>query len=341
MLKQVQFEAAHRPKWQQLRITLDALAGTNPFKRAQKKELEELPQLYVSICNHLSLAKTRGYSPNLISELQSLVVDAHRFMYQHKTTWWRRAVNFVKGGFPLLVRQHYRLFWLSAALFYIPFILTGLLAYTDTDFIYRIHNASDVASMESMYNPDGLNQIRPPDRESSSDFRMFGHYISNNIGIDFKVFAGGMLFGVGSLFFLLYNGLALGSVAGHLTAKGYTETFWGFVAGHGAFELTALVISGASGLLLGMALIKPGRRSRADALKQQSQIAVRLVIGAAIMTLLAAFIEAYWSSIRWNVTIKYGVGILMWVLTALYLLYGGTGNRSITNTDDYQDQHES
>lgn len=328
MLKQTQFESAHRSQWQQLRATIDALARHNPKYKATSDQLQQMPGLYVTVCNHLSLAKTRGYSPNLVTELHALVIDAHRQMYQHKTSWSRRALNFIKGGFPQLVRTHSKLFWLCMALFYVPAILTGLFAYNDSAFIYRIHDSSTVYSMEAMYNPASNDLFRPEGRESSSDFQMFGFYIANNIGIDFRVFAGGILFGVGSLFFMIYNGLAIGSVAGHLTAKGFIPTFWGFVAGHSALELTALVISGMSGLLIGLALINPGRRSRADALKQNAQIAVRLVIGAGIMTLLAAFIEAYWSSGSWDPYLKYGVGISMWVLTLLYLGYGGRTRNS-------------
>ena len=43
---------------------------------------------------------------------------------------------------------------------------------------------------------------------------MFAHYINNNVGIDFRIFAGGIFFGIGTLFFLIYNGLYLGAVVG-------------------------------------------------------------------------------------------------------------------------------
>ncbi|WP_331351678.1 stage II sporulation protein M, partial [Cellvibrio sp. UBA7671] len=82
-------------------------------------------------------------------------------------------------------------------------------------------------------------------RESSTNIEMFGFYISNNIGVSFRTFASGILFGVGSIFFLVYNGLLMGAVSGHLTNAGFTETFFTFVVGHGSFELTAICISGA------------------------------------------------------------------------------------------------
>lgn len=321
MLKQAQFESAHRPLWQRLRQTVDTVASTDPRKRADKADLATLPELYVEACNHLSMAKARGYSPALCTELHELVIDTHPLLYQHKSNWFKRTIDFLKGGFPELVREHYKLFWLSTALFYLPAIVCGLIAFFDSDFIYRVVDPYTVMSVESMYQHDA--NYRPTGRESSSDFQMFGFYIANNIGIDFRVFAGGVLFGLGTLFFLLFNGLFLGSIAGHLTGLGYTETFWGFVAGHSAFELTALVISGMSGLLIGWALVKPGRFSRVDALKINAQIAVKLVIGAAIMTLAAAFVEGYWSSSGIDTNIKYVVGVCLWALTIAYLLFAG------------------
>ena len=88
---------------------------------------------------------------------------------------------------------------------------------------------------------------------------MLAFYIYNNVRIDFQCFAGGLLFGVGSIFFLVYNGLHIGAVAGHLTRVGYGETFWGFVAGHSSFELLGAVLAGAAGLRIGYALVAPGR----------------------------------------------------------------------------------
>ena len=61
--------------------------------------------------------------------------------------------------------------------------------------------------------------------------------------------AAGLLFGLGSVLFLIFNGLIIGAICGHLTEIGYGQTFWSFVIGHGAFELTAIALAGAAGLL--------------------------------------------------------------------------------------------
>ncbi len=73
---------------------------------------------------------------------------------------------------------------------------------------------------------------------------MTGFYVYNNIGIAFRCFATGVLFGLGSVFFLVYNGLMIGAVAGLVTAAGHGKNLLTFTCTHGAFELTAIVISG-------------------------------------------------------------------------------------------------
>ena len=106
-----------------------------------------------------------------------------------------------------------------------------------------------------------------------------------------------------------------------MTGLGYTETFWGFVAGHSSFELTAIMLSGAAGLRIGMALIAPGTYTRRLALRRAMGQAVELMYGAAALFFAAAFVEAYWSSIAWIPPLyKYLVGALGWVVVALYFV---------------------
>ena len=167
-------------------------------------------------------------------------------------------------------------------------------------FLYSLISFDQVKDVEFMYNPENRNLGRTEAREADSDFMMFGYYIFNNIGIDFKAYAGGLAFGLGSIFFMVFNGLYIGGVAGHLTGIGYSETFWSFVSGHSALELTGATIAGAAGLILGYALINPKQYSRMLALKKAGIESFPLIAGAAFLTFLAAFVEGFWSGNTWN-----------------------------------------
>jgi uncharacterized membrane protein SpoIIM required for sporulation len=154
---------------------------------------------------------------------------------------------------------------------------------------------------------------------------MFGFYIQNNISIAFRCFAGGLLLGIGTLFVLLFNGMFMGGIAGHLTRLDYVDTFYPFVVGHGAFELTAIVFSGAAGLRLGYAILNPGQLSRLDGLRQAGREVVPMLYGIVLMLIIAALLEAFWSSSSsLSIAIKYSVGALLW---SLVLLYSCSGRR--------------
>ena len=162
------------------------------------------------------------------------------------------------ADFPLLVRSRARSMWAALAMFALPAVACFVLVQVYPDLIHMLMDNRQIAEMERMYDPAAERL----GRDSGTDWMMFGHYIMNNISIALRAFASGLLAGLGTLLVLLFNGVIIGSVAGHLQHIGHGDPFWRFVVGHGAFELTAIVIAGGAGLQLGMKLLAPGRRSR-------------------------------------------------------------------------------
>ena len=322
MISQSLFEQRHQSDWDDLALILAQLenARRDPV---DKRFLMRFPSLYRQVCGHYALARDRRYAPSLVNQLHDLVQSSHRRLYQHRGAWLWRLFTFITSDFPKTLRHQVKYLYISIALFLLPGVLTGLLCYQQPTLIYSVLGQEEVASLEWMYNPDNSKIGRDKERGSETDFVMFGYYIYNNIGIGFRTFAGGMLLGLGTLLLLLFNGVVIGSAAGHLTRMGYSETFWPFVSGHGAFELTAIVICGAAGLMLGRALIAPGQQRRTQALTSIAPDAVKLVMGAAAMLLVAAFIEAFWSSSVFIPTVKYTIAALLWILVAIYLIFAG------------------
>jgi len=306
-MKEAQFVREHEPLWRQLEN-----GGADA----------DYPAAYRRVCHHLALARRRGYSLPLIERLEQLVIDGRQTLYRRPGHLLKSLARFYAVGFPAMVRRHARLVAVSALLFLGSLALMTLLAQWLPDLPYSVVPPMDMAEVEDMYAP-GQTQRLGRDA-ADSDILMFGFYIRNNTGIGFRTFAGGLAFGLGSLFFLLFNGVYIGAIAGHLTQIGYNRTFWGFVAGHSAMELTAIVLCGAAGLLLGLALIRPGRRSRLHALRENAADAVRIVYGAATMFVIAAFIEAFWSSRATPpLALKIGVGLTLWALVILYFTLQG------------------
>jgi uncharacterized membrane protein SpoIIM required for sporulation len=327
-VRQQPFESERVRDWERFRGLLDALERTRASgaRSDPMPDLHDFPGMYRRICADYALARSRGYSPGLIDALHDLVRRGYGQLYRRRPRIWQSALGFMARDFPATLRRRRGLVGLAAALLFLPMLAMGIASWQDQELILSVMDAEQVSQLESSYDPANRKPGRGLDRQADTDFAMFGFYILNNIGIGFRTFAGGLVLGLGSVLILALNGLFIGAAAGHLTRLDFGSTFWSFVSGHAPYELTAIAVSGAAGLLLGQALIAPGRRTRLAALRANARDAVILVGGAALMLLLAAAVEAFWSGGGAPVGVKYGVGILGWVLVALYFgLAGRTG----------------
>ncbi len=283
---------------------------------------EKLPRLFRELSLDLSLAESRMYGARITERLNELVIRGYELIYRTRRGGWENAVAFVAVKFPQAVRREWRLFWLCNAVFWLPFFALLLSAHHDLRWIQAILGADGMASMEQMYGgkEEQLSHLRS---EYGSNFMMFCFYIYNNVAIDFRIFAGGMVVGVGTLFFLLFNGLHLGAAAGYVNHACNPESFWSFVAGHSSFELLGMVVSGMAGMRLGLAILRPGRLPRVRALVEAAKQALPLIYGAAILTSLAAVIEGFWSAQAIPSNLKYTVGIIGWILHIAYFSLAG------------------
>ena len=243
-MNQTLFESSHRQHWQEFDAWLKTLAERQSVKNAEARGAASRawPQRYREIASHLALARDRAYSPELVDYLSQLALRGHQALYGARSNAWNAMVNFIGHDFPVLVRKESRLVWFAMALLFVPLIAMIAVLQVYPEFVYYLVSPEQVRSFEQMYAPD--NRVLGPQRSAGSQVSMFGFYIWNNVKIDFQCFAGGMLYGVGTIFFLLFNGFNIGAVAGHLTHLGYIETFWGFcvraqlmgVVGRGAFR---------------------------------------------------------------------------------------------------------
>jgi uncharacterized membrane protein SpoIIM required for sporulation len=321
-MNEIGFEAAHEGEWRALAAGLGSAAS----KDLEAPPAREVPRRFRLLVAQLALARDRQYRTSLIDRLHSLVLAAHLAVHGARAERRYRALgalwHFIAAGFPAAARREWRFLLASALLFFGPFLgmIAAIIAWPD--FVYYVVSPETLARIQSMYAPG--NERFGAGREAETDFAMFGFYIMNNVRIDLQCLAGGMLFGLGTVAALLGNGIFLGAMAGYLTHVGYGANFWGFVAGHSALELLGLVLAGASGLMIGQALVAPGRLPRTTALREAGRRAAVLLAGAALMTMGAAFIEAFWSSrVSLPFEVKIAFGATMGAITIAWLAFGG------------------
>jgi len=319
------FETTYGDEWTELETLLDSVVhrkSSDTALKATKATISgaRIAALYRRACEHLALARARSYPAHMIDRLERITSDAHQLIYRRREFGLTRVRDIVAVDFPSAVRMHMPYVAVAAATFMLPAIVIALVVYFRPEMILSVVSSDTAASFEQMYSPaaDAIGRTRT----ASTDWMMFGFYIRNNVSVAFQCFAGGLFAGLGSLFFLAYNGAFSGALAGYLTERGLSSTFYAFIATHTAFELTAIVLSGAAGLRIGHAVLAPGALTRRHSLVHATQECAVLLYGVTAMLFVAAGIEAFWSSASWlPAAAKYAVALVCWTAVLAYFVF--------------------
>ncbi len=312
-MKQAQFEAEHATLWQAIEATL-----------AQPDHQLALPEQYRCLCQSLALANQRGYSPQLCQHLHHLALQCHQQLYGTRVARPFVLHQWLLRDLPQRVRAEWRLLLLATLGFYGVALVVGLLIWLQPDSALHFASSEKLDQYQEMYQSGAIKIGRGGD---SGDVLMFGFYIWNNVSIGFRTFAGGVLGGLPALLSIFHNGMELGVIGAWLSLNPDTRTnFWSFVVTHASFEITGLLLTGVAGMRLGLSLLRPGRKSRRQALQDNSRAMFPVLVGATLMIALAAFFEAFWSgSTSVAPAAKYAVGALCWLAVILFFTLAGRG----------------
>lgn len=312
------FEKKNAPRWLETDVMMQAVE-----KKHANADVFALPRLFRQMCADLALAQHRMYGQKMVQQLNDRVIRGYKLLYRGRRNGWANILNFIIATFPQAIRKEWRLFWLCNALFWVPFFAMFFSVWNDVTWAQSVLGQDGMTSMEQMYGGDAEAQVSHLRAEFGSNFMMFSHYIGNNVGIDFQLFAGGILAGLGTVFFIVFNGVAIGASAGYVQYACNPTSFWTFVSGHSSFELLGMCVVGMAGMRMGLGLVKPGRLPRTRALREATAQALPLLYGGAAMTTLAAVVEGFWSAQSLPDGVKYSVGIFFWVCHVVYFLFVG------------------
>jgi uncharacterized membrane protein SpoIIM required for sporulation len=147
--------------------------------------------------------------------------------------------------------------------------------------------------------------------------------MTNNIRVALLCFAGGIAFGLFSVYVLVTNGLTTGVVMGLAAHYGMGSSLLGFVIGHGVIELSVIFMAGGAGLQLGWALLNPGSYTRRDALAQAARRAVMITVVAVPLLIVAGTIEGLFSPTDAPLALHIAVGLISGICMYAYLFLAG------------------
>lgn len=314
------FVARRRVHWQQLD---DLLTQAKSLHRLPPDLIASVGRLYRIVCADLMRARGAGYGHELVGYLDVLGARAHNRLYRASPYQLRKIGELLARDFPKTLRESWRFMAVASALFLIPFFVGLVATLANPDLAAEVMSRGQLEMLAEAY-AEGFGE----GRSESQDASMAGFYVYNNVGISFRVFATGIFFGLGSVFYLVSNGITIGATLGYVSAMGAGRNILTFVMGHGAFELTAIVIAGAAGLRMGYALVRTHGRTRLGSLRHEGPAVARLALGAAVMLGIAALIEGFWSPSSVADEIKWGMASVLWLAVLAYFVFAGRDRKS-------------
>ena len=310
------FITQRKNAWQRLEDLLKLL-DTASLKRLRREEVRELGRIYRRTASDLAIARAESRDPRLVNYLNSLVIRAHGRIYRAESHGWKRILQFFTREFPQTFRRTGRYTLLSFSVFMLFSIFGFVGTRIDPEF-------SELVGVDPGFR-EMIIETRTHWWETLNEQNQVGASVimANNIQVTIYTFAFGATFGLGTLFFLAMNGANIASVLSLTYRAGFGNDLVTFMVGHGVIELSCIFIAGGAGLLIGSAMVMPGDMTRADALKTRGMEAVRLMMGVAVLLVVAGTIEGFISPAPIDPRIKYSIAALTGVALYSYLLLAG------------------
>ncbi len=309
-MKEEKFIKENIKTWTYLENTLKTLKSKG-FKRISGDDLNNFISAYNTSCGHLSYSRTYYGNSKTTEYLNRLVASAHGYIYAVESSHIKKMLKFFFNGFPLLIKKYMGYFAASTALF-----LFGMLV----SFVFIMILPDNAPAFIPQDLIEGINNFDSTSRAWDNAITS-GFIMTNNIKVSLIAFVLGITLGIGTCYVLIVNGFMLGGAAALAYQKGISSEFWAMILPHGVFELFAIFVGGAAGLLIAKSIISPGIYSRKDSLIKYGKTAIYFVCCTIPILVVAGTIEGYFTPSSASVSAKLIFSLAMLLILVFYLLF--------------------
>jgi uncharacterized membrane protein SpoIIM required for sporulation len=299
-----------RPHWDRL-ASLLAQSDASGLGQLSRAELQETALLYRQVAADLSVLRQDSTSRRYALHVNQLLARAHHIIYSGRKTNLLTLYRFLKDEYPVVFQRQIGYVAASLAVSVAWGLLGAALTSARPEFMRHFVGPEMIATMErhQMWT-HSIVSVAP--METSA-------IMTNNLSVSFMLFASGIVFGLGTFWYLYINGMMLGVIGAACQHYDMSIALWSFVAPHGALELPSIIIAGAAGFRLGHAMLFPGALRWKESVARGGIEATKLVSGIIPLLVIAGCLEGFFSPSQAPVWLKFTVGALLFTLLNLWL----------------------
>jgi len=319
------FISQRKNAWQRLEDLLKLLDHAS-LRRLGREEVRELGRIYRRTASDLAIARAESRDPRLVNYLNSLVIRAHGRIYRADAQGGKRIRRYFTHELPQTFRRTWRYTFVAFSVFFVFAAFSFVTTKYDPEFSELVGVNPAMRELYIETKTHWWEQLNDSNQEGAS------RIMTNNIQVTIYTFAFGATLGIGTLFYLAYNGANIASVLALTYNAGFGKDLVTFMVAHGVVELSCIFIAGGAGLLIGSAMIMPGDLKRADALRIRGMEAVRLMLGVACLLVVAGTIEGFISPAAIDPRIKYSIAAITGLALYGYLFFAGHESPAAENS---------
>lgn len=259
------------------------------YQEETTSDPDELADRFNELVNDLGYARTFYPSSKVTTYLNALASGIYLGIFKNKKEKSSRIVRFWKTELPLVIRKYHRELLYAFIIFTLFALMAAFSAAHDETFVRGVLGDGYVDQTEeniSKGDPFGVYK-------SGNQLNMFVEIALNNIKVSFFIFVAGILACVGTVWLLFTNGVMLGAFQYYFFSKGLGWKSVLVIWIHGTLEISAIIIAGAAGLVLGKAFLFSGTFSRIHSLKRGARDGFKMMIGLIPVFICAAFLEGF------------------------------------------------
>lgn len=270
--------------------------------------------VYVDVSTDLAFAQSHYPNAEITDYLNNLTVTLHNELYKEKHENWRRIFTFWTHEVPLTMWKERRYIMISLIIFLVSIAIGCFSSIYDKDFPRLIMGDYYIEmTLENIEKGKPMNVYA-----MDSNVESFFGIMFNNVRVAFLAFIFGIFTSIATGYFLFSNGIMLGCFFTFLYQQHVLAQSWTAVMLHGTLELTAIVIAGAAGIVLGNGWLFPGTYSRTTSLKISAKRGLKIVVGTVPVFVVAAFIEGFLTRhFEWPLAFK----LTLIVSSALFVIF--------------------
>ena len=279
-MREITFLKQNADKWKQVEAHLNGRERLHP---------DLLAEFFVQLTDDLSYARTFYPASNTVKYLNQLTATLHQRLYRNKKESAARLLTFFRDEFPRTLGDYRSTLLAAFAITAVAALIGWSSTLFDDTFVRLILGDTYVnMTLENIKANDPLAVYK-----KMHEVDMFLGITFNNIRVAFVAFAWGTLFSVGTGWILFQNGIMLGAFHAFFYKNGLLLEALRTVWIHGTLEISAIIVAGAGGLVIGNSLLFPGTFSRRQSFMRGARHGLRIVMGTVPLFVIAGFLEGF------------------------------------------------